>query len=163
MNLRPYRKVILSSSLNPEEILNLIKQHTYSIDEWQVQNRRSNVYTNERSFTCEIIDKNTFKLRARKINQLRQSRPISYGKILQANGKSQIKISTVPHIVSILILALCLFVVFLGAASGSIQSFFITTIIYALIYSFIILNFHLESKLTESFVQNILKKFKSKL
>jgi len=92
----------ITTSLDAGTIRHLLKLNTLPINaEWNVKefDIKNPI---EKTYSC-TIKKNNFKIRARKTNQRRQSRPIGYGIISQTtNNNILIHVTVIPHIGSII-------------------------------------------------------------
>jgi|GEM_PF-3434010 hypothetical protein len=96
-----FRKIRIATNLDTETIIQQLKMHCYPIDGTWNTKEFDFKYVTEKTYSCKTKN-NTFKLRARKTNQRRQSRPIAYGKILKEKKNTTIRIVVIPHIGSII-------------------------------------------------------------
>ena len=156
-----FNTIKITSTLDTETILQLLKTYTYPKNApWN--SKEFNIkHVTEKTYTCEI-DNNTFKLRARKTNQRRQSRPFGYGKVKQNKKNTTIQITVVPHIGSIIICLIFLFFSFIGLIHviNSENYFSIIPLILMPIglCTYFFLNLKYETKDMKIFITNALQK-----
>jgi len=155
-----FKKIEISTNLDSHTIRHLLQLHTHPVNtEWNVKefNIKNPV---EKTYSC-VIKKNNFKLRARKTNQRRQSRPIGYGEILQRKKNTLIRIEVYPHIGSIIFWFFTFFFTF-GTMVGAIMTlnpihFIPGILIFSFACLFYILNLKYDAQDMELFMQKILK------
>jgi len=156
-----FNTIEITSTLDTETILQLLKTYTYPKNApWN--SKEFNIkHVTEKTYTCEI-ENNTFKLRARKTNQRRQSRPFGYGKVKQNKKNTTIQITVVPHIGSMIAGFIFFFCLLIGLIASITSGHYFGIIPGVLMPTglcmFYFLNLKYETKDMKIFITNTLQK-----
>jgi hypothetical protein len=151
----------IKAPFDVKTILNLLKSHSHPQDDSWNTEEFDIKHATEKTYVCEIKG-NTFKLRARKTNQRRQSRPIGYGKFVKGNKNITIQITVIPHIGSTIIwlffILLPLAFLISAIASGDILATIAALLIVSVLCAFFILTLKYDTHDMELFVKKALSK-----
>ena len=151
----------ITSTLDIDTILQLLKTYTYPKNALWNSKEFNIKHVTEKTYTCEI-ENNTFKLRARKTNQRRQSRPTGYGKIIKNKKGNKIQITVVPHIGSMIVGFIFFFCLLIGLIASITSGHYFGIIPGVLmptgLYMFYFLNLKYETKDMKIFISNTLQK-----
>jgi len=156
-----FNTIKITSETDTITIIQRLKACTYTKDaSWNI-NEFNIKHVTKKTYSCEI-ENNSFKLRARKTNQRRQSRPIGYGEIRKDKKGTKIHITVIPHIGSITAGLIFFFCSLIGLIDSITSEHYFGIILGILLpiglCMFYFLNLKYDTKDMKIFIKNVLQK-----